>query len=67
MNAEVIPTEVRDMPRDRLEDEIVRLRRFAKDFLSGLAIFVNGVHVDPLEVAFNRDGHFLDIQIENLR
>lgn len=67
MNTEKIPTEVRHMPRNFLEDEIVRSRRMAESFVRDLAIFVNGIAIDPNEVSFNRDGHFLDIRIENLR
>ncbi len=36
---------------------------FTRDILPNLAIFVNGVRLDPEEIRYNKDGHFLDLTV----
>ena len=60
MNREVIPTDVRIMPRDALEDEIVRLRRAA---LENVAVFVNGdLAIHRADVTLSANERFIDIR-----
>lgn len=59
MNREIVPTEIRVMPRHELEDEIVRMRRL----FGACAVFVNGdMAIHKAEISVNHKDRFVDIR-----
>lgn len=62
MNREIIPTYIRCMPRDELEDEIVRLKR-ERETLRSYGVFVNGEQaIANAIVEIHDHDRFLDIR-----
>lgn len=60
-NLETIPQSVRNMARNELEDEIVRLRRLFESV--GFAVFVNGdLAIHKAEISVNPSERFIDIR-----